>query len=147
VIPDVNVVVAAFRVDHAQHQSARRWFEPARRACAEGGETLVLLPVVLAGFLRLVTNARVFQDPDPVQHAVGFIDSLIDSPGVQIRNSTDEWPLLRDKLLTLDLAGNIVMDAAIAAMVQALNEHFVTFDRNFKRLLPKRDLTLLSPSV
>lgn len=46
----------------------------------------------------------------------------------------------------LRLSGNLVTDAAIASMVEALSEHLVTFDRDFSRLLPARDLTLLNPS-
>jgi hypothetical protein len=56
----------------------------------------------------------------------------------------DEWPIMRAKLLTLQLYGNLVTDAWIAATAQALSEHLVTFDRDFSRLLPARDLTLLA---
>ena len=56
----------------------------------------------------------------------------------------DQWPLLRDKLLSLGLKGNMVTDAWIASTVEACAEHLATFDRDFVRLLPARDLTLLS---
>jgi predicted nucleic acid-binding protein len=46
-------------------------------------------------------------------------------------------------MLTLGLQGNLVTDAWIASTVEALSEYLVTFDRDFKRLLPARDLTLL----
>lgn len=50
-------------------------------------------------------------------------------------------------LLPMAVAGflqaNLVTDAWIAAATQALSEHLVTFDRDFKRLLAPRDLTLL----
>lgn len=141
--PDVNVLVAAFRSDHPHHGSARSWLEGARSSCAEGSATLTLLPVVVAGFLRLVTNARVFIEPDSIQDAVAFIDALLGSPGVELRASDKEWPLLRNKLLTLKLQGNFVSDAWIAAATEALSEHLVTFDRDFNRLLPPTDLTLL----
>ena len=42
------------------------------------------------------------------------------------------------------LAGRVLSDAWIAASVLALNEHLVTFDRGFRRLLPPRHLTVLS---
>ena len=53
-------------------------------------------------------------------------------------------PLLSDKLLGLGLKANRVTDAWIASTVEACGEHLVTFDRDFTRLLPARDLTLLS---
>jgi toxin-antitoxin system PIN domain toxin len=143
VTPDVNVLVAAFRADHSHHAIARAWLSRARRNCVEGIETLTLLPIVVTGFLRLVTNPRVFSEPDSAADSIGFIDAVLDTPGVELRASGDEWPLLRDKLLTLGLQGNLVTDAWIASAVEALSEHLITFDRDFKRLLPARDLTLL----
>ncbi len=144
--PDLNVLVAAFRTDHPYHETAYAWLTQARRDCAQGSEPLTLLPMVTAGFFRLVTNPRVFSEPDTAEDAMAFMDTLLDSPGVEIRNCGKEWPLLRDKLLTLELRGNLVTDAWIASAVEALGEHMVTFDRDFKRLLPARDLTLLVPS-
>jgi toxin-antitoxin system PIN domain toxin len=143
VIPDVNLVVAAFRSDHVHHHVARKWLLQARLDCAAGAETLVLLPIVISGFLRLVTNGRVFTTPDSIEDAVAFVDAILESPGTELKTAEDDWPLLRDKLLTLRLVGNAVADAAIASMVQALSEHLVTFDRDFGRLLPARDVTLL----
>jgi uncharacterized protein len=147
VIPDVNIIVAAYRADHVHHHAAGTWLTHARKECAAGVETLVLLPIVISGFLRLVTNRRVFPDPDTIEDAIAFVDAILESPGAELKTAEDDWPLLRDKLLTLRLAGNAVTDAAIASMVQALSEHLVSFDRDFRRLLPARDLTLLKPKV
>jgi hypothetical protein len=57
----------------------------------------VLLPMVIVGFLRLVTNRRVFIEPDSIEDAVAFIDALLDSPGVELLPCGDEWPILRAK--------------------------------------------------
>jgi len=46
---------------------------------------LTLLPMIAAGFLRLVTNPRVFSEPDSAEDAIAFIDALLDSPGVDLR--------------------------------------------------------------
>ena len=144
--PDVNVLVAAFRRDHTHHTVALDWLQHARSSCAEGSATLVVLPMVLVGFLRLVTNPRVFIDPDAIEDAVTFVDALLISPGVELQASGTEWPVLREKLLTANLHGNHVTHAWIAAATQALSEHLVTFDSDFKRLLPARDVTLLERS-
>lgn len=64
-IPDVNVLVAAFRPDHEHHVVAATWLNAARDACATGDGTFVLPPMVVAGFLRVVTNHRVFIDHAP----------------------------------------------------------------------------------
>jgi len=102
--------------------------------------------MVIAGFLCLVTNGRVFVNPDSIEDAVALIDALLGSPGVELQAGGTEWPLLRDKLLRLGLQGNFITDAWIAAATEAISEHLVTFDRDFNRLLPPRDLTLLETS-
>jgi toxin-antitoxin system PIN domain toxin len=146
VTPDVNVLVAAFRRDHAHHAVAVAWMERARKSCASGRGTLTLLPMVVTGFLRLVTHPRVFVEPDTIDDAVAFVDALVHSPGVELTSSAGEWPLLREKLLTDRLQGNLVTDAWIAAATESLSEHLVTFDRDFRRLLGARDLTVLEIS-
>jgi len=143
--PDVNVLVAAYRADHAHHDAAYSWLAEARRNCAQGSDTFTLLPMVATAFLRLVTNQRVFTEPDSIEDAIAFIDTLLDTPGVELEDCGKEWPLLRDKLLALGLHGNLVTDAWIAAAVETLCEHLVTFDKDFKRLLPATDFTLLIP--
>ncbi len=143
--PDVNILVAAYRADHAHYGIASEWLNRARRNCAQGSETLTLLPMIATAFLRLVTNRKVFSEPDPIEDAIAFIDVLLDTPGIVLEDCGKEWPLLRDKLLTQGLHGNLITDAWVAAVVETLCEHLVTFDKDFKRLLPARDFTLLNP--
>ena len=90
--PDVNVLVAAFRRDHQHNAVALQWLGDARVACAEGRTSLTLLPMVIVGFLRLVTNRRVFIEPDSIEDAVTFVDALLDSPGVELQPCGEEWP-------------------------------------------------------
>lgn len=143
--PDVNVLVAAFREDHPQHETANAWLEQARADCLQG-QTLRLLPMVIAGFLRLVTSRRVFTEPDTPQDAVAFMDALLQTPGVEISTLGREWPLLRTAILNQRLAGNDIPDAWIAAAAQTQGERLCTFDKDFKRLLPAADLMLLQPA-
>jgi uncharacterized protein len=143
VTPDVNVLVAAFRADHLHHRIARAWLMSARGECAQGRSSFVLLPMVCVSFLRLTTNRRVFVDPDPIGDAIAFLDVIARTPGVELGDCGPEWPILCTLLLQLDLRGNLVTDAWIAASVVRSREHLVTFDRDFARLLPARDLTVL----
>jgi hypothetical protein len=57
--PDVNVLVAASRSDHPHHAIARSWLEQAA-AATPLGSTLVLMPMVIASFLRLVSSPKIF---------------------------------------------------------------------------------------
>lgn len=142
-IPDVNLLVAAARADHVHHGVARAWLEDTLKA-AQGGESLEILPVVIASFLRLVTNPRIFVEPTPTANAIAFVDALLKCPGVEIPEGGREWPALRELCRAHGLAGNDVPDAWIAATVKTLHGHLVTFDRGFARLLGRDALTVLA---
>jgi len=140
--PDVNVLVAAFRADHPHHVAASRWLG---ERVAEG-TPLTVVPLVAAAVLRLVTSRRVFPDPAPTALAVAFIDALLAQPGTRWAAARDEWGTLRGLCLEHRLAGNGLPDAWLAATVIGLGERLVTFDAGFRRLLPRRQLTILPVS-
>jgi toxin-antitoxin system PIN domain toxin len=141
--PDVNVLVAASRVDHPHHEVAREWLEQALAAAA-AGTALTLMPMVVASFLRLVTSPRIFQQPTPVADAVAYVDALLAGPGVNLAPLGPEWSILRELCLNKQLSGNDVPDAWLSAAVLHAGEHLVSFDRDFRRLLPRSQFTLLS---
>lgn len=142
--PDINVLVAASRSDHPNHSVAREWLEQAIETCESGG-SIEVLPMVAAGFLRLVTNARVFPAPSPIREAVAFMDALLTVPGVEMPECGREWPMLRKLCLEGALSGNAIPDAWIASAVKAMSCRLVTLDRGFARLLGKSELLLLRP--
>lgn len=142
--PDLNVLLAASRTDHPHHGVALDWLNRALAAC-EAGESLEILPMVAAGFLRLATNRKVFKLPMPIGDAVAFIDALLARPGVHMPEIGREWPTLKQLAQEHDLVANDLMDAWIAAAVRVQGNHLVSFDRGFKRLLSRNELTLLEP--
>lgn len=140
--PDVNVLVAASRSDHPHHKIAYAWLEQAASSCADGA-TLRLMPMVVASFLRLVTNAKIFIHPTPIENAVEFLDALFAVPGVEAPYLGAEWPIMRQLCLEKKLAANDIPDAWLAAAVIQLGEHLVTFDTDFKKLLKRSQVTVL----
>jgi len=143
--PDVNVLVAASRTDHPHYAVARAWLEAAVTG-SEGSSAFTLMPMVLASFLRLVTSPKVFQQATPIEDAVEFVDVLLASPTVQLAALGPEWPELRQICLDNQLGGNDVPDAWLSAAVAHLGEHLVSFDRGFRKLLPRNQFTLLKPA-
>ena len=152
--PDVNVLIAGFRYEHLHHVQARNWL---LSACAQSAlqptfpavgtpqsrGALRLITHVMASFLRLVTNARVFATPAQTSEAITFLDALLASPGVAILDTASHWPLLRQLCLEKNLSANDIPDAMIAAAVAKNGEVLATFDRDFLRLLPPHQLQLL----
>lgn len=140
--PDVNVLVAAARSDHPHHLVARTWLEGAL-AVTQTGAGFTLMPMVLASFLRLLTSPKIFVEPTPVAEAVAFVDAVLAVPGVTLRELGPEWPRLRQLCLDGPLAGNDLPDAWLAAAVEQHGEQLVSFDRDFRKLLPRSRFTLL----
>ena len=143
--PDVNVLVAASRSDHPHHAVAYDWLERAI-GVAGTGAALTLTPMVVASFLRLVTSPKVFHLATPIEDAVAFIDALMASPGVHLAPLGPEWARLRQLCLDKQLGGNDLPDAWLSAAVTHLGEHLVSFDRDFRKLLTRSQLTLLAPA-
>lgn len=144
--PDVNVLVAAFRADHPHHAVARVWLGQAV-AAAGSGASFSVMPMVTASFLRLVTSPRIFQQPTPIDDAVAFIDALLSAPGVRLNSEGAEWPHLRSLCVERKLSGNDLPDAWLAACVMQHGEHLVTFDRDFRKLLSRGQLTVLTAQI
>ena len=145
--PDVNVLVAASRRDHAHHTVAHGWLTQALSdtASSSGSKTaLRLMGTVVASYLRLVTHPKIFVQPTPIAQAIAFADALLGCPGVEWLPTGAEWPTLRQICNDQALAGNDLPDAWIASITLVHNEVLVTFDRDFLRLLPKQHLQLLA---
>jgi toxin-antitoxin system PIN domain toxin len=140
--PDVNVLVAASRTDHPHHRVARSWLEDAASAAASGS-ALILMPMVLASFLRLVSSPKIFQDPTPMDDALSFVDALLAAQGVHLASLGPEWPRLRQLCMEKQLKGNAVPDAWLAAATIHLGEHLVSFDRDLRKLIGRSQFTLL----
>lgn len=143
--PDVSVLIAASRSDHPLHAVARTWLEGAASAAASGS-TLVLMPMVLANFLRMVSSPRIFREPTPVDVAVAFVDALLAVEGVELARLGPEWPRLRQLCIEKQLEGSAVPNAWLAAATIHLGEHLVSFDRDFRKLLGRAQLTVLGAS-
>ncbi|HEY0776671.1 MAG TPA: TA system VapC family ribonuclease toxin [Gemmatirosa sp.] len=142
--PDVNVLLAADRDVHPHHATAARWLTGVV-ASASAADPLTLLPSVVVGYVRLATGGRVYRPPTLTARALANVEALLAQPGVRLGAHAGEWPRVVELCTTHQLAGDILTDAWIAATVLHLGEHLVTFDRGFRRLLPPRHLTVLTP--
>jgi toxin-antitoxin system PIN domain toxin len=140
--PDINILLAASRTDHVHHQPALGWLRSTLTRCASG-ESIEILPMVGAGFLRLATNRRVFTDPMPAAAALDFIESVLAVPGATVPTIGSEWPLFKGLIAEHGLIGNEIPDAWVAAVVKSLGLRLVSFDRGFRKWLSRSELTIL----
>lgn len=129
-LPDVNLLVYAADETAALHKPALKWVE----ATLSGPETVAFAWLVLIGFVRLITNPRVFQDPWGVGQALDVVDGWLAQPAVTVVHPTDRHAaVLRDLLAPLGAAGNLTSDAHLAALAIEHGATLCSCDNDFAR--------------
>jgi hypothetical protein len=132
-MPDVNVLVYAHRGDEAWHQAYRDWLEEA----LEGPERLALSVLVAVGFVRIVTNARVYPDPTPSSVALAVVERLAAQPRCRVITlGSDHLDQVARLCRAIGAMGKQVADAQHAAVAIAEGATWVTRDDDFARLVP-----------
>ena len=76
ILPDVNVLVNAFRRDTDEHALCRRWLE----SVVNGDSRYGMSPQVLSGVIRVATHPRVFSQPSGLDEVIRFCELLMDEP-------------------------------------------------------------------
>ncbi|CAM3383237.1 VapC toxin family PIN domain ribonuclease [Mycobacterium intermedium] len=127
---DVNVVVYAHRADLPEHADYRRLLEH----LANGDQPLGLPDLALTGFVRVITNRRIFVEPTSSTEAWEAVDSLLAAPAVmQLHAGKRHWGLFRQLATDIDARGNDVADAYLAAYALENNATWLSADRGFAR--------------
>ena len=130
ILPDVNVLVYAFREDSPRHVEVRGWLD----GVLASGEAFAVNHLVLAGFLRVVTHPKVFDPPTPRAEALQFVEALLAQPAcVVIGPGTRHWSIFTRLLDAADARGNLVSDAWHAAVAIESGCEWITTDRDFAR--------------
>ncbi|MGV0644581.1 type II toxin-antitoxin system VapC family toxin [Mycolicibacterium sp. XJ2546] len=127
---DVNVLLYAHRADLPEHPDYRPLFE----RLANGEEPVGVPDIVLSGFVRVITNRKVFTEPTRPEVAWEAVDGLLDAPAVmQLRAGERHWTLFRQLADEIDARGNDIADAYLGAYALEHNATWVSADRGFAR--------------
>jgi uncharacterized protein len=129
-MPDINVLVYAHRADEEVHVPYERWLAE----LFEGPEPFALSVLVAVGFVRIVTNKKIYRTPTPIATALAAIDQIVAHPLCRvIAPAAEHWQHVSALCRATQATGKLVADAQHAAL--ALNEGctFVTRDRDFER--------------
>lgn len=130
IVPDVNVLVYAYREDMTGHHRYRDWLG----GVVNAGRPYGLAEMVLSAFVRIVTNRRVFRRPSTSSEALSFTRLLLSRPTcVPVRPGPAHWAIFVRLCRQHDVAGNLVPDAYLAAVVIEAGCDLVTTDRDFAR--------------
>lgn len=129
-LPDVNVLIYAFRKDQPHHVAARRWLEETAR----GDAAFALSRVVLSAVVRITTNARIFQPAESLDDAFAYCSWLLDRPnGILIEPGERHWQIFERLCRETDTRGARVTDAWLAALAIEHGCDWITFDRDYAR--------------
>ena len=129
-IPDVNVLVYAFREDALDHDRYRAWLQQ----IVEDDSPFGLSELACSGFLRIVTNRAVYNFPSSIEEATDFIETLREQSNcVIVSPGSRHWQLFVNLCLGLGLGGRAVPDAYFAALAIESGNEWVTTDRGFRR--------------
>lgn len=130
ILPDVNVLIYAFRSDLPQHAVCRRWLANVISGDARFG----LSPMVLGAVVRITTNPRVFRTPSPLDEAFGFCGDLLGQPHCQVVEPGERhWDNFQRLCLDTDTRGSRTTDAWFAALAIEWGCEWITCDRDFAR--------------
>ena len=143
ILVDANLLVYAHVQLFPQHDQAREWLDGRLN-----GTTPVGLPwVSLLAFLRLVTNPRVFEYPEPIADAWRQVLAWLDCETTWIPEPTQRHAEVLGALLAIPgVHGNLVPDTHLAALAMEHGLMLCTADSDFTRFPALRWLNPLAGS-
>jgi toxin-antitoxin system PIN domain toxin len=130
ILPDVNVLIYAFRKDAPQHALCNPWLT----AIVAGDGRFGLSPLALGALVRITTNHRSFRNPSTLAEAFTFCDYLLGQPNCQVVEPGERhWAIFQRLCRDTDTRGPRVTDAWFAALAIEWGCEWVTMDRDFGR--------------
>lgn len=132
-MPDVNILVYAHRADEKTHPAHRRWLEDA----LNGPQPVALSMLVAVGFLRIVTNPRIYASPTPASSAIAIIEEICAQPTCRtVGPGPDHLKRVLELCRLVSATGKLVADAQHAAVAISEGCTWVTRDGDFARFVP-----------
>ena len=130
VLPDVNILVGAFRDDSSDHALCRSWLARVLGSEARFG----LSPLTLGAVVGLTTNRRIFRNPSTSEDAFGFCNDLRRQPRCHLVEPGERhWDIFAGLCGAAKVVGGDVTDAWYAALAIEWDCEWITLDRGFAR--------------
>ena len=130
ILIDANVLVYARVASFSQHEPAKRWLD-ARLS----GTTAVGLPwPSLLAFLRVVTNPRIFSNPESTSSAWEQVEAWLSCPMTWVPVPTERHREILGPLLAVAASrANLIPDAHLAALAIEHGLTLCSSDGDFAR--------------
>ena len=130
ILPDVNVLIYAFRKDSAQYAICRPWLD----RLVLGDVRFGVSRMTLSALVRITTNRRSHPIPSTLEEAFGFCEDLLGQPHCQlIEPGPRHWQIFKRLCIETDTRGSRVTDVWYAALAIEWGCEWITFDRDYAR--------------
>jgi toxin-antitoxin system PIN domain toxin len=127
---DANILLYAYHSRSESHLVCRRFVEKS----LSGPEPAALCWQSILAFLRIGTNARVFQHPFSRKEATSIVALWLDQPSIVLIEPGERfWEILSSIIDTAQVSGPLMTDAALAALSIEHGATLCTTDRDFAR--------------
>jgi uncharacterized protein len=129
-LPDVNVLIYAHRRESPEHERYAEWLT----RLAEGPEPFAISELGASGFVRIVTNSRIWDEATATEDALEFIERLrIRSNARLLTHGSASWDIFVRLCVAARARGKLVADAYHAALAIEHGCELVTTDSDFAR--------------
>ena len=130
ILPDVNVLIYAFRTDSDGHREYKAWLE----SVVNGPAAYGIAPQVLGGVARICTHPRIFARPSSLTDVFPFCGALLEQPNATpIVPGERHWPIFTSLCRQANATGNLIQDAWFAALAIESGCEWITTDRDYAR--------------
>jgi toxin-antitoxin system PIN domain toxin len=130
ILPDANLLLYAYDQSSPFHPKAAAWFEH----LMSHSSSVILLPAVVFGFVRISTHPRIFTNPLSVAEASAQVRLWLGRRQVRLHEMlADDVEAALALLESAGTAGNLTTDAQIAAVALRLDAEVHTADLDFGR--------------
>jgi toxin-antitoxin system PIN domain toxin len=130
ILPDVNVLLYAFRRDSDDHSKYKDWLEDAVNADAAYG----IAPQVLGAVVRISTHPTIYRQPSTSAEAFAFCNSLLAPPNATIIRPGDRhWSIFERLSRETRATGNLIQDAWFAALAIESGSEWISTDGDYAR--------------
>jgi toxin-antitoxin system PIN domain toxin len=130
ILPDVNVLIYAFRRDSARHAEYRAWLQ----AVVDGPNAYGVSPQVLAGVVRICTHPKIYRQPSALRETLSFCEVLLEpAHSTLIQPGDRHWSIFTDLCESSAVSGNLVQDAWFAALAIEHGCQWISTDADYGR--------------
>ena len=130
ILPDVNILIYAFRRDSTRHAEYRAWLQ----GVVDGPNAYGVSPQVLASVLRICTHPKIYHRPSSVRETLAFCEALLEQVhSTLIHPGERHWSIFTDLCASSNVSGNLVQDAWFAALAIEHGCEWISTDADYDR--------------